>query len=229
MADIRLIFAGGGGAEDSRPLDETFARWLGSAARVLHLPTALVDSASMQRSIAWFRETYTPLGLSRFEAWTDLSGKTTSDLARFDGVYIGGGNTFYLLDQLRKHELITPLLQFIHQGHPVYGGSAGAIILGHDIGPCAHIDPDIVGLADWRGLDAALGWSIWCHYTPEDAPRVKEYLHRPAAGSSAAKVLAVTERGGIIRDGDQLYAAGYDTAIAYTREGSRIIPPGEAI
>jgi len=48
-------------------------------------------------------------------------------------IYIGGGNTFKLLKELKESGFDKELLKFIKEGKPVYGGSAGALILGKNI------------------------------------------------------------------------------------------------
>lgn len=43
-----------------------------------------------------------------------------------DGVFIGGGNTFRLLDRLISHQLIEPVRQLVTDGAPYLGTSAGS-------------------------------------------------------------------------------------------------------
>lgn len=214
------MFAGGGDETDSRPLDEIFAGWLG-AGRLLYLPTALVHPSNKQAGCRWIQRAFEPLGVKNIEAWLDLPGKTARDLDAFDGVYIGGGNTFYLLQQLRQHQLDRALEDFIESGRPVYGGSAGAIVLGYDISSCAHIDENIIGLTDFSGMDQALGCTIWCHYQPNDRERIQRYVARTGAPS-----FGLSERAGLFRDGNNLYAAGYEPVVYFSMQGVEEIAPG---
>ena len=46
------------------------------------------------------------------------------------GIFVGGGNTFVLLDQLYKNNLITNLQQVVKNGTPYLGTSAGSNICG---------------------------------------------------------------------------------------------------
>lgn len=43
-----------------------------------------------------------------------------------DGIFIGGGNTFRLLDRLHGHRLIGPIRELVAQGGPYLGTSAGS-------------------------------------------------------------------------------------------------------
>jgi dipeptidase E len=217
------MFAGGGDERDSRPLDEIFAGWLGKG-RLLYLPTALVHPSNIEAGFRWIQNTFGPLGVTSIEAWMDLSGKSARDLARYDGAYIGGGNTFYLLQQIRLHRLEPALDQFIYEGKPVYGGSAGAIVLGYDIISCEHIDQNIIGLTDYSGLDHALGHTVWCHYTSDDADRIQAYVRRTGIPS-----IGLTEKSGIYRQGDHLFAAGDEPVARYTLQGCTFFASGEQI
>jgi dipeptidase E len=223
MTQPRIMFAGGGDERDSRSLDETFAGWLGKG-RLLYLPSALVHPSNKTAGYRWIQNAFAPLGVTAIDAWMDLTGKSGRDLARYDAIYISGGNTFFLLQQIRAHHLDQALDQFIHAGKPVYGGSAGAIILGYDITSCAHIDENIIGLTDFTGLDLALGYTIWCHYQPADAERIQAYVRRTGIPS-----IALSEKSGVYRLGDHLYAAGSEPPVRYTLKDRVVFSAGEQV
>lgn len=223
MTQPRILFAGGGDERDSRPLDEIFAGWL-RGGRLLYLPTALVHPSNQQAGVRWVQNTFAPLGVTAIDAWLDLAGKSARDLAAYDAVYLSGGNTFYLLQQIRAHHLDTALDEFVQAGKPVYGGSAGAIILGYDITSCAHIDENIIGLTDFSGLDLALGYTIWCHYQAEDQQRIQDYVRRTGIPS-----LALTEKSGVYRQGDYLYAAGSEPVVRYALKDQAVFAPGQQV
>ena len=167
----RLILAGGGDAPDSRPLDETFAGWLGPHGRLLYLPIASSPKADgYARHRAWITSVFAPLGLTRIEMWDGLDGHGPAELQRFDGVYIGGGNTFRLLHLLRESRFDLALGTYARADGAVYGGSAGAILLGRDIASCAHDDPNTVGLSDTRALDLIGSHDVWCPLPARAAP-----------------------------------------------------------
>lgn len=101
------------------------------------------------------------------------------------------------MHDLRAARFLDPLQRFILSGGLVYGGSAGAIILGRDIMTAAHIDPNDVGLHDTAGLDLLGGCSIWPHYTRDDDHRIAAYVEQ-----DGFPVIALSERSGLdVHDG----------------------------
>lgn len=74
-------------------------------------------------------------------------------LKEADIVYVEGGNTFYLMDKLRKSGLDTTLKDILEDKLYV-GVSAGSIVVTPDISIATveHADPNEVGLTDMKGL-----------------------------------------------------------------------------
>lgn len=57
----------------------------------------------------------------------------TEAIKKAEGIFTGGGNTFVLVNQLYKHQLIEPLKSAINNGTPYLGTSAGSNICGLNI------------------------------------------------------------------------------------------------
>jgi dipeptidase E len=207
-----------------RPLDDVLARWIGIRP-LLYLPIAMDPARHPYGEChAWVRSVFEPLGLRDIEMWSNVAGKTDADLSPFGAVYIGGGNTFKLLDDCRRTRFDGALQRFARRGGAIYGGSAAAILLGEDVATCAHMDPNDVGLQDTTGLGLARGHAVWCHYEPNDSERIAAYTRR-----HAHPVVAVPERAGVIVEGEVMSAAGFEP-VAVFRSGTRsIVPPGTAI
>jgi dipeptidase E len=207
-APRQIVLAGGGGAADSRSLDEVFAEWIGSG-RLLYLPLALHEERHTAAA-AWLRSTLEPLGVSHIESWSAFDGHDARELTDFDGVYIGGGNTYRLLQQVRASGFDAAITRFIREGGPVYGGSAGAILLGRDIDTALLAgDSNDVRLTSTRGLDVLCGWSVVCHYRAHDLERTHAFtLHR------GLRALALSERAGIILDRDGARSQGTEAVVA---------------
>jgi dipeptidase E len=224
--NARVIAAGGGGAAASRPLDERFASWLGDDGRMLYWPVALPETHPLRASCwEWITSVFRPLGIKRIEMWDDLRGHTAAELEQFDAVYIGGGNTYRLLHMLRETGFDNALQRWIERGRPMYGGSAGAAILGRDIGTVAHMDQNIAGITSLRGLDVLHGHAIWCHYEPQaDDPRIAAYL-----GEHAIPVLAISERSGLVLEDGRLIALGHEPAVHFDGRRRTVVDVGQPV
>lgn len=224
MTTQRIIMAGGGDAEDSILLDRLFAQW-SAGGRTLYLPIAM-DGVRHRydQCLEWFGSVFAPLGLQAVEMWTDLAPERIASLTAFRSIYIGGGNTFRLLQQIRQTGYDAALIEFARRGGCLYGGSAGAILLGHDIATCAHMDANDAGVTDLRGLDLAMGRSIWCHYTPADEHRIAGYRE-----THGEPVWAIPERSGIVIEPGSVRVVGTASVVVFGDDGRTVIASGEAI
>lgn len=88
----------------------------------------------------------------------DIASKTQQELAEHlndvDVVCVAGGYTYYLLEQMRITGFDSVLTDFIDRGGMYIGASAGALIAGPDIEPCARLDDPEYGpsLTSTKGL-----------------------------------------------------------------------------
>jgi dipeptidase E len=93
--------------------------------RVLFVPYALLDLDGAAEQV---RRRLAPLGLE-----VD-STHAESDPARAvrdaEGIFVGGGNTFRLLDALQRLGLVAAIRDRVEAGAPYLGSSAGAIVAG---------------------------------------------------------------------------------------------------
>ena len=71
----------------------------------------------------WFKKTYEYCNFD-IDMCTDLS--KIKSLDEYTGVFIGGGNTFKLLKEIRESKFDILLEKYLKNGGFVYGGSAGA-------------------------------------------------------------------------------------------------------
>ncbi|MFA5927212.1 MAG: Type 1 glutamine amidotransferase-like domain-containing protein [Patescibacteria group bacterium] len=73
-----------------------------------------------------------------------LTSKTKDDIAKqlaeVNGVVMGGGNTFFLLQQLQQTDSLELFRQFVKEGKYYIGSSAGSIVAGPDLAPSEDLD-----------------------------------------------------------------------------------------
>lgn len=211
----KLYLAGGGVAEQSRHIDARFVAEIPHSKRLLYWSMALRGKRPPDDCLGWIQSTLGRYGIDDIVMWDDFTGHTESDLRNFDAVYIGGGNTYQLLGELRSSGFDSYLANFANSGCPVYGGSAGAAILGCNIETVAHIDTNAVGLEHFAALDLAGGAAIWVHYDPADDPAIVECAER-----LGCPILAIAENGGVVLVDGKIETA-YGRVCHFDQSGKR--------
>jgi dipeptidase E len=221
----RLVLGGGGDANDERPLHEKFVAWLPAHGRVLCVPVAMPDMA-VDAAITWCRSVLKPLGIDAVDGIRDLSTAPRPLLGAYDGVFISGGNAFRLMRLMRASGFDQALIEFVLHGGPVFAGSAGAIVLGKQLGT-AVVSGDSNAeeqCAPLDGLDLGGGYSVACHYAAALRATVVAY-----GASHALPVIALPERGGIVIDGEGITAAGYEGAVVVVGGSTHELPAGSRV
>jgi peptidase E len=131
--------------------------------------------------------------------WSGLA--LAEHLADYDALYIQGGNTFHLLDQMRRSGADRIIRELVAHGTVYCGVSAGSIVAGPEIG-IAGWSPDWdrneVGLTDLTGL-RLVPVIISPHYVPEDAALIAARLPLPYP------ILALRDGQAWVVDGDDQY------------------------
>lgn len=158
----------------------------------------------------------------QFETLNDSSGKNINDLEKFDAIYIGGGNTWSLMKEFKESGFSEILIQYSNSGHPVYGGSAGAIILGAKIN--THDDKNEVAWTDNNGLNLLKNYSIACHFK-DDGERFKNW-----AKENNLPIICLFEETGLIIDSIKIECVGTKPFIFYSPHGEKLVKwPGEVL
>lgn len=184
------IYLGGGGSETDEaqlwsqafPAGVTIAIW----------PFAQTSTEKRRGAINWMSAALNAMGHRTIQAW-ETPEASSGALDHVDVVAIPGGNTFLLLHELRSSGLIDTLRDHIDAGGAVYGGSAGAVLAGRDIGIASIADTNDTKLESFRALDYLNGLDVLPHYTDDG-----EVMARAHASSTGRPVLCLPETSGII-------------------------------
>ncbi|MFT8705517.1 Type 1 glutamine amidotransferase-like domain-containing protein [Bifidobacterium aquikefiricola] len=121
----------------------------------------LIPTASSHQTFKHFenveRKALTALGISVSDLEvTQASPKEVQErIAMSDYVVVTGGNTFYLLQELRKSGADQAIINHINAGKTYIGASAGSVVLSPNIDYISHMDstdaaPELHG--DYAGL-----------------------------------------------------------------------------
>ena len=199
--NARLLLSGGGSSESVATLDAVFVSEIEVTKPVLYVPVAMeAKRFSYAQCLEWFTGIYAPYGITNIQMCTDLNA--APDLGQFTAVFIGGGNTFKLLKEIKDAGFDTKLIEYLAQGGFLYGGSAGAIICGNSIEAAYYgdsSDVNDVGLEDLTGLNLLGGMDVWCHYTPKDDEQIVKY---------AADLYILYEESGLFMHGSGITGIG---------------------
>ena len=200
---VRLILAGGGDEKQSKVTDEFYLSKLGEEPKILFIPIALKGIKDFNDCYSWISGIFTN---TKIEMLTDFNQEC--DLNKYDTVYISGGNTYNLLEELNNSKFKENLVEFAKNNSIVYGGSAGAIILGKNI--LTSGDEDHTNLEDYSGINLIDGYSIWPHYRSEDEEEIKEYISEFDEG-----IIAIPEESSLYVEDDQVWAVGEKNVVIY--------------
>lgn len=209
-----LVLTGGGSGDDTKKIDKYFASLIDKSKPLLYLPIAIdVIKHPYPECLKWLRQTFDKFSISKYEMVTEetlaqYSNKTPNS---YGGIYIGGGNTPYLLKTIKESGIIKFINEAVKQNLPIYGGSAGAIIFGKTIKSSLKADRNWVKLTDFTGLNKAHEWDIWCHYTAEHDKMISEFLTK---NKEIEKIIILSEKNAIIINQKDIQVIGQEPALA---------------
>jgi len=170
------LWFGCGSAVDEREL--RLEMLSGREARIVYWPFAL-PPPMVPTADAWLRGHLTNLGVRyELDTWTNLADRSAEDLATADVLFVGGGNTFRLLDHVRRHGFVDAVQKFQRSGGDYYGGSAGAVLACESIAIAEGHDPNEPGLTDLGGLGLISGATILPHFTFDQLESTRRWARR---------------------------------------------------
>jgi len=219
----KIFLAGGGDEKDSFLVDQNFVSSL-IMKKVLYIPVAL------ERDVIGFETAYDWLvgalnqhckNFIDISMWLNLEGKKIEDIIKFDAIYIGGGNTYKLLKEMYESEFNLLLLEFLNMGKIVYGGSAGAIILGKTIAIVE--EENTINYQKNEGLSLLGDYSIICHYDVKKDIGIKKFINE-----KKCPVLCVPEKSGVVIENNDVKVIGEQPIYFFECDGNEItVKPGE--
>jgi dipeptidase E len=155
------------------------------------------------------------------DTWVDLRHHDPGEIARADLLFVGGGNTFQLLDHVRRHGYEQVVRDFVAAGGDFYGGSAGAILACSDIRIAAEYDANDHRLTDLNGLGLVRDLVVLPHY---DGGR--EIAAQRWSMNYGCAVLGIPERCGLVVRGDLLEVIGFADVFEVNGSEVTIHKPG---
>ena len=216
-----MYLSGGGDSDQTTILDTLFINSLPKK-EILYIPIAMErDVIGYEACYDWLTNVVSRLSSDFFDISMILNLEEIKNIKKFPAIYIGGGNTYKLLKAINQSGFSEILRDYIQSGGIVYGGSAGAIILGKDIS--AVIDENTkYNYNSSIGLSLIGKYSIICHYEEGKNERIVNYL-----GRNNNPVIAIPEGVGLVVKDNSMTVVGVGPITIFEdKHSSKKVMPG---
>jgi dipeptidase E len=131
---MNLVFYSGGDDKDNLHLDRAFVELMGKKNPVItFIPSSSYLSEQEFKSFVRHYSKYKITRFIHFPIDVPFDKILFQEVMRSDAIHMGGGNTFYFLNSLRKAGLLNQLKTFAEKGGLLTGLSAGAIMMTENI------------------------------------------------------------------------------------------------
>lgn len=175
---MKVFICGGGSGEQTIRAVQRLNEVIRYDLPCLYIPLAM-EANRYDSCYEWIRGELGSVDIPGIEMVRSAEELARKHLEDYSFLFIGGGNTFRLLSEIKRVHMFEPIREYLQNGGAAFGGSAGAIIFGEDLESCALDDDNDVGLKDTAGFDVLGGVSFLCHFTnriPEHDLRSEKYL-----------------------------------------------------
>ena len=165
----------------------------------------------------WIKEEISSIDIPSIEMVRSFEELEKKNLNDYSLIYIGGGNTYKLLNGIMTTKAHDKLKNYILNDGIVYGSSAGTVIFGKSIDIIEVMDKNKINLTDAKGFNCLNNISVFVHYTnyksrlseEENKNLTEKYTNFITEyTSSNESVIAIPEEDTIFFDGKNIRVIG---------------------
>lgn len=168
---MKLILNGGGIGNSVSNARKILNESIDHNKKILYVPLAWPDP-TYNGCLDFMTNELNDVECAGIDMVTSTKELVEKNLNEYACIYIGGGNTYKLLKDLKDSGAFDKIKKYLlNDNGIVYGGSAGAIIFGKDLDSCNTDDENEVNLEENSGFDMIDGYSLLCHYTNRNEDR----------------------------------------------------------
>ncbi len=176
MIIIKLFLCGGGSNKQIMFALKKFKSVIANKNKpILYIPLAM-NETKYTSCKKWFSQEIKYIGINSFEMISSSKELSEKNFNDYSALFIGGGNTFKLLNELRQNENLKKIKDYLKKDGIIFGSSAGAIIFGKNINSCLLSDKNIVKIKNCDGLNFLKNYSILCHFKKSNFKNNVDYL-----------------------------------------------------
>lgn len=191
---MKLFISGGGDGLKTKKVNEKLNKIINHDKPILYIPLAMDENKhSYNDCFEWIQEELKMVNVPFIDMVRSIDELEVKNYHDYSALFIGGGNTFSLLKLLKESKCFDKLKQYIFEDGIVFGGSAGAIILGQSINVCKFADENSVKLDDLTGLNVLNYFSLLCHFTNQTEEKTEITKNYLIELSKKQKILALPE------------------------------------
>jgi len=145
----------------------------------------------------------------------DIEGKTEKEVYDLikakDIIYVEGGNTFYLLNAMRRCNFEKIIRKLLKEGKVYIGSSAGSIVVGRTIKSAEwYGDEKPANFKNLKGLNL-VPFDIFCHYNTDYSEIIKQKIKNPKKRAKDLKI--ITDDQAILVQGKEVSLIGKGDAV----------------
>lgn len=204
---MKIFLCGGGSGIQTAEAYKRLNEVIDHSKPCLYIPLAM-EHEKYDSCYRWITEELKAIDVPEIVMIRNAEELSNKDLFSYSVLFIGGGNTFKLLYDLKVSGAFEKIRDFMENGGVVFGSSAGAIIFGANLESCQLDDVNKVDLKETDGYDIFSGVSILCHYmnrTIEKDEKSKRYLLEI---SNHRQTVALPEEVTLFINGDNIEVIG---------------------
>ncbi len=220
---MRLLLCGGGSGKQTTKAYSKFNEIIDHSKPLLYIPLAL-DYKKYEECLEWIKRELKDVDVPYIEMIYSANDILSKNLEDYCAIFIGGGNTFKLLSELKECNAFEHIKKFINSNGIIFGGSAGAIILGYDINSCLYSDNNNIALLDTKGFNCLFGNSVVAHYTNKNESQTQiatDYLTKYSIDSES--VIALPEEVTLFINNDGIEFIGNNVSYYFYNGKRKVI------
>lgn len=204
---MQIFLCGGGDGKQTIEANKRLNEIINHSKPLLYIPLAM-SNEKYSSCFEWIKEELKDVEIPSIDMITSATEILTKNLKDYCAIFIGGGNTFKLLNDLKISGAFEKIREYINEDGIVFGGSAGAIIFGKNLKSCALDDINEINLEDISGFDILNGYSLLCHYTNRTKEKDEESKVYLLELSKQEKIIALPEEDTIFVNKDTIEVIG---------------------
>lgn len=205
---MKLFLNGGGSGKKTALANKKFGEVIDHTKPLLYVPLAMKEER-YPSCLEWITKEMSSIGITNIDMVTSKEELYNKNYTDYCAIYIGGGNTYKLLNDLKSSGSFEKIKDYlINEDGVVFGGSAGAIIFGYDIDSCSHMDENYISLNDKHGFNLVYDYSIGAHYTNKGEEFTEMSTRHFLKFSRLSKTIALPEEDTIFIDNDSFEVIG---------------------